>query len=85
MHVESPTLPSIPMPSGGGQNGFSETSGAVTSLTQLLSVSKTVLLQAIDVLDNYLTSDDQLTTHSKFLPGSTIGIAILFIKNIPDN
>ncbi|KAJ8518707.1 hypothetical protein ONZ45_g4228 [Pleurotus djamor] len=40
---------------------------------QLLHVSKTVLKQAIDLLDNHLTSDDQLTVHSKYLPGSTIG------------
>ncbi|PPQ63507.1 hypothetical protein CVT24_004735 [Panaeolus cyanescens] len=42
-------------------------------VTQQISVARTVLLQAIDLLDNYLTSDDQLTTHSKYLPGSTIG------------
>jgi hypothetical protein len=70
------------MPSNiSGQNGSSESNGAVTSLTQLLSVSKTVLLQAVDLLDNYLTSDDQLTTHSKFLPGSTIGISTLCTRN----
>lgn len=44
-----------------------------TALIHLLSVSRTVLLQAVDVLDNYLTSDDQLTAHSRYLPGSTIG------------
>ncbi|KAF9459457.1 hypothetical protein BDZ94DRAFT_1268226 [Collybia nuda] len=44
-----------------------------TPLIQLLSVSKTVLFQAVDLLDNYLTSDEQLTLSSKFLPGSTIG------------
>ncbi|KAF9056635.1 hypothetical protein BJ165DRAFT_1435091 [Panaeolus papilionaceus] len=42
-------------------------------ITQQISVAKTVLLQAIDLLDNYLTSDDQMTIHSKYLPGSTIG------------
>jgi hypothetical protein len=42
-------------------------------LTQQLSVAKTVLLQAIDLLDNYLTSDEQLSTSSQYLPGSTIG------------
>lgn len=40
---------------------------------QQLSVAKTVLLQAVDLLDNYLTSDEQLTISSKYLPGSTIG------------
>ncbi|EDR16062.1 uncharacterized protein LACBIDRAFT_301768 [Laccaria bicolor S238N-H82] len=42
-------------------------------LMQQLSVAQTVLSQAVDLLDNYLTSDEQLTVHSKFLPGSTIG------------
>ena len=73
MDVESASLRSMPA-NISGQNGSAESNGAVTSLTQLLSVSKTILLQAVDLLDNYLTSDDQLTTHSKFLPGSTIGI-----------
>jgi hypothetical protein len=39
----------------------------------LLDVATTILRQAIDLLDNVLTSDEQLTTESKFLPGSTIG------------
>lgn len=43
---------------------------------QQLSVAQTVLSQAVDLLDNYLTSDEQLTVHSKFLPGSTIGARI---------
>ena len=38
-----------------------------------LFVAKTVLQQAIDLLDNHITSDDQLTVHSKYMPGSTIG------------
>ncbi|GLB36415.1 hypothetical protein LshimejAT787_0307030 [Lyophyllum shimeji] len=37
------------------------------------TITVTILLQAVDLLDNYLTSDDQLTISSKFLPGSTIG------------
>lgn len=44
-----------------------------TPLIQLLSVSTTVLAQALDLVENVLTSDDQLTVHSKYLPGSTIG------------
>ncbi|TFK76839.1 hypothetical protein BDN72DRAFT_830002 [Pluteus cervinus] len=51
----------------------SQDTDAATSLTQLLFVSRTVLLQAVDLLDNYLTSDEQLTVHSRYLPGSTIG------------
>ncbi|KAF8807229.1 hypothetical protein BYT27DRAFT_7100357 [Phlegmacium glaucopus] len=42
-------------------------------VAQQLSVAKTVLLQAVDLLDNYLVSDEQLTVQSRFLPGSTIG------------
>lgn len=45
-------------------------------VTQQLSVAKTVLLQAIDLLDNYLVSDQQLTVQSQFMPGSTIGFRI---------
>lgn len=43
-------------------------------LKQLLYVSVTVLRQAIDLLDNHLTSDGQLSIHAKYLPGSTIGM-----------
>ncbi|KAH0590383.1 hypothetical protein H2248_000538 [Termitomyces sp. 'cryptogamus'] len=62
------------MPSNNNHIGQAEpSSGTVAPLMSLLHVSKTVLLQAVDLLDNYLTSDDQLTVSSKFLPGSTIG------------
>ncbi|TFK57472.1 hypothetical protein OE88DRAFT_1651212 [Heliocybe sulcata] len=44
-----------------------------TSLQQLLTVSTTVLSQAVDLVENILTSDDQLTVSSQYLPGSTIG------------
>lgn len=47
--------------------------GANETLFQQMEVAKTVLKQAVDLLDNHLTSDDQLTVHSKYLPGSTIG------------
>lgn len=43
-------------------------------LSQLLAVSSTVLQQALDLVDNVLTDDDQLTVQSKYLPGSTIGL-----------
>ncbi|KAF9535523.1 hypothetical protein CPB83DRAFT_888227 [Crepidotus variabilis] len=56
---------------------FSESDFAAASrqevVEQQLSVAKTVLLQAVDLIDNHLTSDDQLTIHSKYMPGSTIG------------
>jgi hypothetical protein len=42
--------------------------------SQLLAVAVTVLEQAIDLVENVLISDEQLTTQSKYLPGSTIGV-----------
>ncbi|KAF8203247.1 hypothetical protein BJ912DRAFT_842448 [Pholiota molesta] len=38
-----------------------------------LAVAKTILAQAIDLVDKHLTSDEQLIVSSKYLPGSTIG------------
>ena len=49
------------------------TTDTTDPLAQLLRVSTVILLQAVDLLDSYLTSDDQLTVSSKYLPGSTIG------------
>ncbi|KAH9043770.1 hypothetical protein EDB85DRAFT_2130703 [Lactarius pseudohatsudake] len=43
------------------------------NLEQLLQVGTTILSQALDLLDNSLTSDDQLIIHSQYMPGSTIG------------
>ncbi|KAG1755027.1 uncharacterized protein EDB91DRAFT_1096906 [Suillus paluster] len=45
---------------------------SLSPLTQLQFVSTTVLQQALDLVENILTSDEQLTVQSKFLPGSTI-------------
>lgn len=50
----------------------SQTSSSSPS-EQLLSVAVIVLRQAVDLVDNYLISDDQLTQHSQSIPGSTIG------------
>ncbi|KAI0728604.1 hypothetical protein C8Q72DRAFT_833482 [Fomitopsis betulina] len=44
-----------------------------TALARLLEVSTVVLRQAVDLVNDNLTSDDQLTVHSQYLPGSTIG------------
>ncbi|KAJ4476708.1 hypothetical protein J3R30DRAFT_3657990 [Lentinula aciculospora] len=44
-----------------------------TNLKDLLFVSQTVLQQAVHLLDNDITEDEQLAVPSKFLPGSTIG------------
>ncbi|KAF8740644.1 hypothetical protein AX14_007781 [Amanita brunnescens Koide BX004] len=52
---------------------FADGQKASESLEKLLFVSKTILLQAIDLLDNHLDSDNRLTTSSRYLPGSTIG------------
>lgn len=49
--------------------------GEDLSLKRLLEVSTVVLQQAIDLVDNDLTSDDQLSVHSQYMPGSTIGNA----------
>jgi hypothetical protein len=40
---------------------------------QLLAVSRHVLEQALDLVQNRLSRDDQLTVNAKHLPGSTIG------------
>ncbi|KAH0838509.1 hypothetical protein J3R83DRAFT_6826 [Lanmaoa asiatica] len=42
-------------------------------LSELLFVSSTVLQQALDLVDDVLTDNNQLTVQSKYLPGSTIG------------
>jgi len=46
----------------------------LSPIAQLQFVSTTVLQQGLDLVENILTSDEQLTIQSKFLPGSTIGI-----------
>lgn len=51
-------------------------------VSQQLSVAKTVLLQAVDLLDNYLVSDQQLTVQSRFMPGSTIGISYIITSEV---
>jgi len=40
---------------------------------QQINVAKAVLHQAVDLVDNHLTSDEQLTVNSKYISGSTIG------------
>ncbi|KAI0768543.1 hypothetical protein BD413DRAFT_127994 [Trametes elegans] len=41
--------------------------------SRLLEVSTIILRQAVDLIQGGLTTDDQLTTPSNFIPGSTIG------------
>jgi hypothetical protein len=54
-----------------------------SQLTRLLSVAIAVLRQAIDFVDNVLTSDEQLIVPSKYVAGSTIGAHILDISRRP--
>lgn len=42
-------------------------------MEQQLFVAKTLLQQAVDLLDDHISSDKQLTVRSKYMPGSTIG------------
>jgi hypothetical protein len=55
------------------QNGSHPSEDQMKNLEQLIDVGTTILNQALDLLDNSLTSDEQLTVHSQYMPGSTIG------------
>ncbi len=44
-----------------------------SNLEQLIDVGTTILSQALDLVNDSLTSDEQLTVHSQYMPGSTIG------------
>ncbi|KAI0815303.1 hypothetical protein BC629DRAFT_1470833 [Irpex lacteus] len=48
-------------------------SDEASQVHHLLDVSTIILEQGIDLLENYLTNDEQLTVNSKFVQGSTIG------------
>lgn len=56
------------------QNGSHHSEDQMTNLEQLIEVGTTILNQALDLLNNSLTSDEQLTVHSQYMPGSTIGM-----------
>ncbi|KAI0286757.1 hypothetical protein BGY98DRAFT_909169 [Russula aff. rugulosa BPL654] len=43
------------------------------NLEQLIDVGVAILSQALDFVNDSLTSDEQLTVHSQYMPGSTIG------------
>lgn len=62
-------------------SGVTRDEGEDLSLKRLLEVSTIVLQQAIDLVDNDLTSDEQLSIHSQYMPGSTIGNVAL--TNVP--
>ncbi|KAI0762650.1 hypothetical protein C8Q74DRAFT_1291421 [Fomes fomentarius] len=44
-----------------------------TALARLLEVAAAILRQGVDLVENGLTSDEHLTAHSNYIPGSTIG------------
>ena len=48
-----------------------------SNLEQLIDVGVTILNQALDFVNNSLTSDEQLTVHSQYMPGSTIGTVLI--------
>jgi hypothetical protein len=54
-------------------------------LSHLLAVATTILQQALDLVENVLTDDSQLTTPSKHLPGSTIGTLLPHCLQTPPN
>jgi hypothetical protein len=47
------------------------------NLEQLIDVGITILNQALDLVNDSLTSDEQLTVHSQYMPGSTIGTVLI--------
>ncbi|CAL1696431.1 unnamed protein product [Somion occarium] len=68
------------MTSANPPNGFTAPNGEnrseideIQALKRLLEVASIVLSQAVDLVENSLTSDEQLSEPSKFIPGSTIG------------
>ncbi|KAI0639147.1 hypothetical protein C8Q77DRAFT_1079714 [Trametes polyzona] len=57
-------------PDSSEQNGFADDA---TSRARLLEVGTAILRQAVNLVEDSLSSDEQLTTHSNYIPGSTIG------------
>lgn len=47
------------------------------NLEQLIDVGTTILSQALDFVNDSITSDEQLTVHSQYMPGSTIGTVLI--------
>lgn len=47
--------------------------GQSATVVQLTEVAGSVLGQAVDLLENTLSDDEQLVFSSKYIPGSTIG------------
>ena len=66
--------PSLVQPA---QNGSHRPEENMKDLEQLLDVGTTILNQALDLVNDSLTSDEQLTVHSQYMPGSTIGTNVV--------
>ena len=66
--------PSLVQPT---QNGSHRPEDKMKDLEQLLDVGTTILNQALDLVNDSLTSDEQLTVHSQYMPGSTIGTNVV--------
>ena len=69
---EDPSAPSSTIESENSERAPAE----AKELEQLLDVGSKIIDQALDLIDNSLSSDEQLTFSSKFLPGSTIGASL---------
>lgn len=76
-----PTMPSMPdagdrisqQGAQGLDQSLDERESEPSALEHLLDVTRTTMQQAIDLVNNHLITDDQLSAHSRYLPGSTIG------------
>lgn len=73
-HSPATTMSSLSSPSAAAasyeQNGAQD---EPTALARLLEVAAAILRQGVDLVENGLTSDEHLTAHSNYIPGSTIG------------
>ncbi|KAH8100506.1 hypothetical protein BXZ70DRAFT_907198 [Cristinia sonorae] len=67
--IQSP----LPLPASNGADSSASTYvDEAKALERLIEVSSVVLAQAVDLVDNSLVSDEQMTAKSQYIPGSTI-------------
>jgi hypothetical protein len=66
-----------PQPAQNGHHRPPEDEMKDSNLEQLIDVGITILSQALDLVNDSLTSDEQLTVHSQYMPGSTIGTVLI--------
>ena len=72
--LSSPAMSSSSSPNAAAASHAQDnTHDEPVALARLLDVSTAIIRQAVDLVDNCLTSDEQLTAHSNYIPGSTIG------------